>query len=210
MNKITFYFILTVVPAFKSLLSRILYAGNNIVIGKNFRPDGIPRIIVEKNAKLIIGDNVQFRSGVEIRAHQNSTIHIEDNVRLDRGIRLLSTNNALIQIGKGTRIGLYTVFNGGDSITIGPKCLISGFCYLQTSMHKFEKIDVPVQEQGYQHLPVVLSEDVWLGTHVVIMPGTTLGKGTVVGSNAVVTKPFGDNKILAGVPAKEINNRTEL
>ena len=210
MNRITFFFILTVIPVFKSFLCRILYSGNNIVIGKNFRPDGIPRIIVEKNAKLIIGDNVQFRSGIEIRAHKNSIIRIEDNVRLDRGIRLLSTNNSLIQIGKGSRIGLYTVFNGGDSINIGPKCLISGFCYLQTSMHKFEKLNVPVQEQGYQHLPVILNEDVWLGTHVVVLPGITLGRGTVVGSNAVVTKSFGDYKILAGLPAKEINNRNEI
>ncbi len=180
------------------------------MIGKKFRTDGIPRIIIEKNAKLIIGNNVQFRSGIEIRAHQNSTIHIEDNVRLDRGIRLLSANSALIKIGAGTRIGLYTVFNGGDSIEIGKQCLISGFCYLQTSMHKFEKMDLPVQEQGYKHLPVVLKADVWLGTHVVVLPGTTLGKGTVVGSNAVVTKSFGDNKVLAGVPAKEINNRNDV
>lgn len=210
MNSITLFFILKVIPAWKSFLSRLLYSGKNIVIGNNFRADNIPRIIVEKDAKLIIGDNVQFRSGIEIRAHKNSVIRIGDNVRLDRGIRLLATNNSLVQIGRGSRIGSYTIFNGGDSIDVGADCLISGFCYLQTSMHKFDQHDVPIQKQGYKHLPVMLHSNVWLGTHVVVLPGTTLGKGTVVGSNAVVTKSFGDNKVLAGVPAKDINNRNDV
>jgi acetyltransferase-like isoleucine patch superfamily enzyme len=210
MNRITLFFILTIIPVWKSFLSRLLYSGKNVVIGKNFRADSIPRLVIEKDAKLIIGDNVQFRSGIEIRAHKNSVIRIGDNVRLDRGIRLLSTNNSLLQIGKGSRIGLNTIFNGGDSIDVGADCLISGFCYLQTSMHKFDQPDIPIQQQGYKHLPIILHDNVWLGTHVVLLPGTTLGRGTVVGSNAVVTKSFGDNKVLAGVPAKEISNRNDI
>lgn len=153
-----------------------------------------------------IGNNVLLRRNVEIRCHGKSTIEIENNVRIDRGVRLLAANNSKITIGDGTRIGLYTVFNGGDSITIGKKVLISGFVYLQTSMHKHQK-NKDVQDQGYAHHPVELKDDAWLGAHVVVLPGCTIGKGAVVGSNAVVTQSVNDNMVVAGIPAKPLKER---
>lgn len=193
-------------PAFNGFLTRMLYGGK-VRIGKNFKTDSIPRIIVDKNASLQIGDNVEFKRNLEIRVHGNSTTVIGNKVRLDRGIRILSTNNARIEIGDGTKIGLYTVLNGGDSITIGKKVLISGFVYLQTSMHGFKDRTVGVQDQGYDHAPVVLEDDVWLGTHVVVMPGCVLGKGAVSGSNAVITKSVDEYTVVAGIPAKPLKER---
>jgi acetyltransferase-like isoleucine patch superfamily enzyme len=122
-------------------------------------------------------------------------------------VRILAANNAEIVIDSGSRIGLYSVLNGGDSIYVGKKTLISGFVYLQTSMHGFSDRDSSVQDQGYLHAPVRLEEDTWLGTHVVIMPGVTIGKGGIVGSNAVVNKDVDQYQVVAGVPAKPIKER---
>ena len=74
-------------------------------------------------------------------------------------------------------------------------------------MHNYKKT-VNVQDQGYAHASLELKDDVWLGTHVVVLPGCVLGKGCVVGSNAVVTKSAEDGVILAGIPAKVIKERT--
>jgi acetyltransferase-like isoleucine patch superfamily enzyme len=98
--------------------------------------------------------------------------------------------------------------NGGASISIGKKTLVSGFVYLQTSMHGYSDKAQAVQDQGYQHAPVILEDDVWIGTSAVILPGTTIGKGAVVGSNAVVTKDVPQFKVVAGIPAKELKERT--
>ena len=204
----TQYFITKLRPKFSAFLTRVLYFGSRIKIGQNFVADSVPRLIVDPNATLSIGNNVEFRRNVEIRVHGKAKVFIEDNVRLDRGIRVLAANNAVITIGAGTRIGLYSVLNGGDSIAIGKKVLISGFVYLQTSMHGFAERGVGIQEQGFDHAMIRLSDDVWLGTHVVVMPGVVLGKGVVVGSNAVVTKSFDNYNIIAGVPAKSIKERT--
>jgi acetyltransferase-like isoleucine patch superfamily enzyme len=203
----TQYYIRTWKPKWSAFLTRLLYGGERLRIGKKFSADSVPRILVDKGARLIIGDNVEFRRSVEIRVHGTATVIIESNVRIDRGVRILAANNAVIKIGSGTRIGLYTVLNGGDSITLGNKVLISGFVYLQTSMHGFANKEQSVQDQGYDHAPVVLDNDVWLGTHVVIMPGCTLGKGVVVGSNAVVTKSVSEYNVVAGIPAKSIKER---
>lgn len=150
---------------------------------------------------------MELRRNVEIRVHGNSQIKIGNNTRIDRGVRILSTNKSAIQIEDEARIGLYSVLNGGDSITVGRKVLVSGFVYLQTSMHGYSNKDEFVQDQGYSHAPVILEEDCWLGTHVVVLPGIVIGKGAVVGSNAVVTKDVEPYHVVAGIPAKSIKER---
>jgi acetyltransferase-like isoleucine patch superfamily enzyme len=178
-----------------------------VQIGKNFSCDSIPKILIDKKSTLIIGNDVEFRRNIEIRVHGTSEIKIGDSVRIDRGVRLLATNSAKIIIDDSTRIGLYTVFNGGDSIRIGKKTLISGFVYLQTSMHDFKSKSLSVQEQGYSHRPIVLEEDTWLGTHVVVMPGVTICRGAIIGSNSVVTKSVLPFKVMVGIPAIELKDR---
>lgn len=202
------YFLRDFRPRFYGLLTKLLYTGSNVKIAGSFRCDSIPRILIDKEARLEIGDSVELRRNVEIRVHGQSAVKIGQQVRIDRGVRILSANKSEINIADGVRIGLYSVLNGGDSIIIGAKSLISGFVYLQTSMHGFKSKEASVQEQGYEHAPVVLEADCWLGTHVVILPGVKLGQGVVVGSNAVVNKSAKAYKVLGGIPAKELKERT--
>ena len=206
--RITQYYIRNFRPRFFAWLTRFFYAGTNVKFGSGLRCDSIPRIIIDKNARLEVGKGVELRRNIEIRVHQEAHIIIGDNVRIDRGVRLLATNKAEIVLENGVRIGLYSVFNGGDSIHVGAKCLISGFVYLQTSMHGYKDRNLEVQQQGYNHAPVKLGPDCWLGTHVVIMPGVELAEGVVVGSNAVVNRSFEAHKVLGGIPAQVLKVRT--
>ncbi|MFX0556028.1 acyltransferase [Maribacter sp. CXY002] len=185
---------------------RLLFSHKNLKIGRNFQCYTFPKILLDKTAKIQIGDNVVLRRNVEIRAHGNSTLNLGNHCRIDRGVRLLAANNAKLHLGNNVRIGLYSVFNGGDSITIGDKTLISGFVYLQTSMHNFQG-KTEIQSQGYAHKPIVLGEDVWIGTHAVIFPGVLLEKGCVVGSSSIVNKSFESYSVIAGSPAKILKNR---
>lgn len=205
-----FFFIYTHVknirPKINGWIFKILFSGNRIKIGKNFQCDTWPTITIDKNAKLIIEDNILLRRNVEIRSHGNSLIHLKGNNRIDRGVRFLSANKGKIVLNKGVRVGLYSVFNGGDDIIIGKKALISGFVYLQTSMHNHKKGGI-VQDQGYTHGTVILEDDVWLGTHVVVLPNCVVKKGSIVGSNSVVTKTVEKEKIVVGIPAKILKDR---
>jgi len=206
--RITQYYIRTFRPRFFAALTRLFYAGKNVQFGTGFLCDSIPKIMIDKGAQLKIGNKVELRRNVEIRVHQQSQVHIGSNVRIDRGVRLLSTNKAKLQLEDGVRVGLYTVFNGGDSIRVGSKSLISGFVYLQTSMHGFKDRSQEVQNQGYDHAPINLGKDCWLGTHVVVLPGVNLGQGVIVGSNAVVNKSAEDYQVIGGIPAKVLKERT--
>ena len=50
--------------------------------------------------------------------------------------------------------------------------------------------------------PVVIGENTWVGENVVILPGSSIGKGCVIGANSVVKGVFPDYCIIAGSPAK--------
>jgi acetyltransferase-like isoleucine patch superfamily enzyme len=191
----------------KGLLSRMINK-KKVSIGRRFKCDGIPYIHVTDNGKITIGNDVSFRRDVEIRVHKNARLSIGDNCQIDRGVRILATNSATVILKKGTKVGLYSVFNGGDRISIGENCLISGFVYLQTSMHNYDGNN-NIQTAGYSHAPVTIGDDVWIGAHVTVLPGCCLRDGSVVGSNAVVTKSTRSGDIIAGVPAKKINNRND-
>jgi len=194
------------IPFIKGFVFRILFSSERFIIGKNFQCDTFPSFIINKNCKIIIGRNVQFRRNVELRSHGTSCINIGNNTRIDRGVRILAANNSEVIIKEGARVGLYSVFNGGSDIYVGEKALVSGFVYLQTSMHNHKK-GINVQDQGFSHAPVRLEKDTWLGAHVVVLPNCTIGEGAVVGSNAVVTKSIEAHTIFGGIPAKEINKR---
>jgi acetyltransferase-like isoleucine patch superfamily enzyme len=73
-------------------------------------------------------------------------------------------------------------------------------------MHKYAKGSF-IKEQGYSHSPVKLGKDVWLGAHVVVLPGCELSDGVIVGSNSVVTSSIEAEHIAVGVPAKTIGLR---
>ncbi len=178
-----------------------------VKVGNNLKLLDVPDLYVSKNSKLIIGNNVLFRSDIEIRIDNESTIIIGNNCRIDKGVRLIATNGSSIILDNDVRVGLGSVFNGGCDILIGAYTLISGYVFLQTSMHTFNNRNMPIQKQGYQHGPVQIGTDVWIGAHAVILPGCIIGEGSIIGSNAVVTKSVDEYTVVGGIPAKFIKTR---
>ena len=58
-----------------------------------------------------------------------------------------------------------------------------------TMNHKTERVDVRIGAQGMtDRKKVTIGNDVWIGQRVMIMPGVTIGDGSIIASNAVVTK----------------------
>ncbi|MCL4488728.1 MAG: acyltransferase [Chloroflexi bacterium] len=55
-----------------------------------------------------------------------------------------------------------------------------------------------------KHGPVVIENDAWLGTGVVVLPNVTIGEGAIVGANSVVAVDVKPYTIVAGLPARTI------
>ena len=110
-------------------------------------------------------------------------------------------------IGDGSGIGVNCSIHGpltiGDNVMMGPDVVIL------TSNHNFANIDIPMSKQGFSLKPVVIGNDVWIGTRSIILPGVTVGNGVVIGAGAVVTKDIPDYAIVGGVPAGVIRFRNQ-
>lgn len=195
-------------PILLGFVLKYLLKKKSIVIGENFRCDTLPDIFITDKGKIEIGDNVIFKRNIELRSHKNGKIRIGSNVKVDRGVRLLATNDATINIYDNVyHIGLYSVFNAGESITIKSNSSISGYVYLQSSIHNNSDKSKTIIEQGYSHLPIMIEEDVFIGAHATVLAGSSLKKGCVIGSNSVVTRDIEENEIVMGVPVRRVKYR---
>lgn len=56
---------------------------------------------------------------------------------------------------------------------------------------------------------IVIEDDAWIGTGVIILPNVEIGKGAVVGAGSVVTRSVPAGAVVAGVPARPLQNRHE-
>lgn len=108
-------------------------------------------------------------------------------------------------IGQGTSIGEHCFFRAGAgvdaTITLGENCQIANNCIFTTTNHVIKLGQLYANNVTDQR--IVLGNNVWLGSGVIILPGVSLGDNIVVAAGAVVTKPFPQtNVVIGGVPAK--------
>ena len=73
--------------------------------------------------------------------------------------------------------------------------------------HRMDSIELPIKDQGIVKGPVRIGPDTWIATKVTILRNTTIGRGCVLGSHAVVKGEIPDFSIAVGAPAKIVKNR---
>ena len=108
--------------------------------------------------------------------------------------------------GKNITIGKNVFMNSGcklqdqGGITIGDGVLIGHNVVLATLNH-----DMDPQKRSTLHpAPIIIGNNVWIGANATIIPGVTIGEGSIIAAGAVVTKDVPANVIVGGVPAKII------
>ncbi|WP_284676535.1 acyltransferase [Vibrio sinus] len=111
-----------------------------------------------------------------------------------------------LSIGRNSGIGpnsrVYGDISIGEDVMMGPDVVIL------TKHYETKDVTRSMMFQGFkEERPVVIKDDVWIGTRAIIMPGVTIGRGSIVGAGAVVTKDVPEYSIVGGVPAKVIGDR---
>lgn len=122
-------------------------------------------------------------------------------------------NNGMgdIIIGNNCMVGIGNVLTG--PITIGNNVILAQHVGISGLNHGYSDIHIPIRDQKCSIAEVVVEDDSWIGTNVVITAGVTIGKHSVVAGGSVVTKDVPPYTIVAGNPAKIIrqyNPQTEL
>ena len=98
-----------------------------------------------------------------------------------------------LELGEKTDIGAFTYINAKHGVIIEKNVQIGSHC----SIYSISTID---NKEGQ----VTLKKNCRIGSHSVVMPGVTIGENSIVGAFSFVNNDIPDNVIVAGVPAKVI------
>lgn len=149
---------------------------------------------------------VQIRGHVSLRSIEIPRYHagvtLEAEVALDRGVVLLLTGEgARISIGPRCYINRQTMFDASGEITVGAETMIGPFCYITDHDHGARSGQRP-SEGELITAPTRLGARCWIGAHVTVLKGVSIGDGSVVGAGSVVTKSIPAGVIAVGNPAR--------
>lgn len=171
------------------------------------------------------GKNLQVYNNIYIKKHPTAKINIGDNFTftsgesfnpLCRNIQgsIYTTKNAEIIIGDNVGISSACIW-AKESIHIGNNVLIGGdTILLDTDAHNLDykiRLLKEVDDDGYTidnisacSKPIIIQDDVLIGTRCIILKGVTIGARSIIGSGSVVTRAIPSDCIAAGNPCKII------
>ena len=178
--------------------------GKGVAIGRN--------VTLRHPHKIHIGPKsvIEEYASLSAQGGENSGIRIGRNVFIGRDT-VVATRDGTIEIGDHSDIGASCRIASSGRVVLGKHVLIAAYCYIGGATHRYDRLDLPIMEQGIVRKGgVVIEDDVWLGAGVIIPDGVRIGTGSVIGAGAVVTKDIPPYSIAVGVPAKVVGNRKEL
>jgi acetyltransferase-like isoleucine patch superfamily enzyme len=152
-----------------------------------------------------IGENVVIEDGALVLEAKH--ISIGSNVYIGHYAILRGYDRGELVIGNDTWIGQFCYINSAGGVEIGSRVGIGPAVKIMSSKHGEEGRDVPVLLCDLEFAQVVVEDDCDIGMGAIILPGVTVGKGSIVGAGAVVTKDVEPYSVVAGVPAKKIKER---
>ena len=115
-------------------------------------------------------------------------------------VQLYAGPGALLEVGDDSFVNNGTILSASTAIRIGRRVNIAPHCVLiDNDFHGTSERGAPPKMA-----PIVLEDDVWLGTRVTVLKGVTIGQGSVIASGSVVTRDIPPGVLAGGVPARVI------
>jgi acetyltransferase-like isoleucine patch superfamily enzyme len=148
------------------------------------------------------------RIGAGIRVDRPWCVRMGARTDIEHNVFLKCVDDdASVTLGDFVFIGAGSEIDIAHRVTIGAHTLLAPGVFITDHTHNAAR-GILLQDQGIRSAPVVIGDDVWLGTKAVVLSGVTIGDGAIVGAGAVVTKDVPAHAIVAGVPARVIGERT--
>ena len=119
-----------------------------------------------------------------------------------------------IFVGSNVIINMNCTFVDNNIIEIGNDVLIASNVQIYTATHSTRYVERMLPDDGGDDCefcltyakPVKICDGAWLGGGVIVLPGVTIGRNSVVGAGSVVTRSIPDNCVAVGNPCRVIKN----
>ena len=174
--------------------------GRGVVFGAN--------TVLRHPHKIHIGDNVVIDDNcvLDAKGVSNRGIVIGNGVFIGRNT-LVYCKDGDIVIGDNANISFNCDIFSGNLVKLGANIQMAAYSFLNGGTHEFESTGTPVLKQGRSGRGIIVDDNAWLGANVKVLDGVTIGKDSIIGAGAVVTKDVPPFVIAAGMPARMIRRR---
>jgi acetyltransferase-like isoleucine patch superfamily enzyme len=170
------------------------------------------------NGLEFMGENVKSHlkfCGSDVNLYPLCKMIRAKNAELDNNVQIFDF--VFIDAGKSLKIGKYStltwnvLIEGGANTYIGDRVFLGPGTKILTSTYKingyFTVEHLPNGCNAIKYGDIVINDDAYLGANVTVMPGVTIGEGSVIGVNSLVNKDLEPWTIYIGSPCRAIGKR---
>lgn len=198
-----------------------------LIVGSHFKFRKSVLIGIGKGACLRVGDYIRIYNNVKIKLGLGSqlvgghNLVIEeyarifvsgkwifgDNVHIGSNCQIFSRESGFsgrLNLGNESQIGFNTLMDLSSDIIIGNNVSIGPNCTLYTHNHIYSDKSLPAWKGGVNALPIIIEDGAWIASGVIILPGVTIGRRSVIAAGSVVTHNLDAESVYGGVPARLI------
>lgn len=120
-----------------------------------------------------------------LRIYSPASVHIEENVKITHGLTIINSPT--------------------EKVIIKKYAVLAANCTIITNNHR-NTVNIPQFLLGASHINdksanVIIEEDAWIAAGVTIMAGVHIGRGSIIGTNSLVTKDVPPYAVVSGTPA---------
>lgn len=158
--------------------------------------------VISRGSFIFIGFANYTPTPCSIHLGRGARISITGTVNVNRGVRIFVNDGGLLEIANRSYINDCSTVTCFEHIKIGSRCAVSwNTNILDSNIHEL----LVGGASRPRSRPVIVGDDVWIGTGATVLAGSTIGDGSVVAAGSVVTAVVPSGVAVAGNPARIVH-----
>lgn len=185
--------------------------GRGVQVGPNAVID--PLVVIDDQARIAEGVVLEGKVRIGARSSVQKFVEISGNVDIGPETTIgaysyLSTMPlGSITIGKDVLVNAYSVIGSSERVTIDDHCIFAAYVQIGDATHGIKDPGTLIKHAKFEHAPVHIHKNVWLGSAAMVTMGVEIGEGSVVGAKALVNRSLPRMSVAYGIPARVVRRR---
>ena len=146
---------------------------------------------------------VYLGPGFSLHMPDGGEFIVGPNVEFRRNFRAEIGSNGRVVIGANSYLTYDVIIACSTTVEIGEGCGLAQATFVADGSHRYRDLDIPFKDQGYDFRPIKIEDEVHIHSKCTIV--SDIGRRSVIGANAVVSRPIPPFCLAAGVPAKVLD-----
>jgi len=141
--------------------------------------------------------------GNVLEALREGRLEVGAGALLEPNVWITMPGQARVRIGAGTFLNMGVMLASQQLVEIGEHCMLANGCFVSDASHRYDDLEKPITWQGFDSKgPTRIGDNCWLGAHVVVTTGVSIGERSVIGAGSVVTRDVPPFSLAAGAPVR--------